>query len=78
MTITEPQPCRMPGLRALWKAAFGDSDDFLDMFYTTAYAPHRCRCMVDGDRVAAALYWFDCTCEGQKLAYLYAVATDPG
>ena len=34
--------------------------------------------MLDGDRVAAVLYWFDCTCEGQKLAYIYAVATDPG
>ena len=78
MTITEPQACHMPSLRALWKAAFGDTDDFLDMFYATAYAPHRCRCMVDGDRVAAVLYWFDCTCENQKLAYIYAVATDPG
>ena len=33
--------------------------------------------VLDGDRVAAVLYWFDCTCEGQKLAYIYAVATDP-
>ena len=78
MTITEPKPQHMASLRDLWKAAFGDSDEFLDMFYTTAYAPQRCRCILDGDKVAAALYWFDCSCEGRKLAYIYAVSTDPG
>ena len=77
MTISEPKASQMQELRNLWKAAFGDTDDFLDMFYTRAYAPSRCRCVQDDDRIAAVLYWFDCTCEGQKLAYIYAVATDP-
>lgn len=78
MIISEPHPSHMMQLRQLWKDAFGDGDDFLDMFYSTAYAPHRCRCILDEDRVAAVLYWFDCACEGRKLAYIYAVATDPG
>ena len=78
MTISEPKSSHTQGLRDLWKAAFGDTDDFLDMFYARAYAPNRCRCVLDGDRIAAVLYWFDCTCEGQKVAYIYAVATDPG
>ena len=78
MTISEPNPSLIPQLRDLWKAAFGDSDEFLDMFYATAYASERCRCVLDGNTVAAVLYWFDCTCQGQKLAYIYAVATDPG
>ena len=77
MIITEPREQHMASLRGLWKAAFGDTDEFLDMFYATAYAPHRCRCILDGNRVAAVLYWFDCTCGDQKLAYIYAVATDP-
>lgn len=77
MTISEPRPDQLGQLRALWKAAFGDGDDFLDMFYARAYAPHRCRCVLDGETVAAVLYWFDCTLEGQPLAYIYAVATDP-
>ena len=77
MTITEPNPQHMASLRDLWKAAFGDTDEFLDMFYATAYAPQRCRCILDGNRVAAVLYWFDCSCEGRRLAYIYAVATDP-
>ena len=32
--------------------------------------------MTDENTVAAALYWFDCVCQGEKMAYLYAVATD--
>ena len=77
MNTTAPAECQIPGLRRLWQAAFGDTDDFLDDFFSTAYAPYRCRCVVENGEIAAALYWFDCTCEGQKLAYIYAVATDP-
>lgn len=75
MNIDYPAPAQMPGLRALWKEAFGDEDAFLDQFYTLAYAPHRCRCVTMDSQVAAALYWFDVTCSGQKFAYLYAIAT---
>ena len=67
----------IPGLRDLWKKAFGDEDDFLDLFFGTAYAPDRCRCIVENGQVQSALYWFDCELEGQKIAYIYAVATDP-
>lgn len=77
MIISEPLPRHTSSLRSLWKAAFGDNDAFLDMFYATGFSPQRCRCILDEDRVAAVLYWFDCFCEGRKLAYIYAVATDP-
>lgn len=66
---------QIPQLRALWKEAFGDTDAFLDHFFTTGYAPQRCRCVMDGGDLAAALYWFDCSAEARKYAYLYAVAT---
>lgn len=75
MTIDRPLPSQIPQLRALWQEAFADPDSFLDLFFSRAF--HRERCSVanlDGE-VAAALYWFDCTCRGQKLAYVYAVAT---
>lgn len=62
--------------RALWQQAFGDSDAFLDAFFTTAYAPERCCSIYDGENLVAAAYWFDMTLYGQKLAYIYAVATD--
>ena len=63
-------------LKKLWKQAFGDEDAFLDLFFTTAYAAGRCRWLEAEGRPAAALYWFDCSCNGAKYAYIYAVATD--
>ena len=64
-------------LRNLWKTVFGDPDAFLDAFFSIAYSPDRCHYLVEGDAVVSALYWFDCEYEGGKLAYIYAVATDP-
>lgn len=70
-----PHSDLIPGLRALWKEAFGDTDAFLDLFFSTAYAPTRCRCILSEDRPVAALYWLDLWPDGKKFAYIYAVAT---
>ena len=78
MNIATPADSQIPGLRRLWQTAFGDTDAFLDDFFSTAYAPERSRCITVDGEVAAALYWLDCTLEGARLAYIYAVATDPG
>lgn len=67
----------IPGLRELWKLAFGDTDAFLDSFFTTAYSPERSHLLKVDGQVAAALYWFSCRCGDQKIAYIYAVATHP-
>ncbi len=75
MTIDRPAPGQETALRALWKEAFGDPDSFLDTFFETAYSPERCRCVTLDGVLAAALYWLDCEYMGQKLAYIYAVAT---
>lgn len=77
MNIIAPAEAMVPGLRRLWKAAFGDTDEFLDDFFAFAFAPERCRCVEEDGQIAAALYWFDCALEEAKLAYVYAVATDP-
>lgn len=77
MNIIRPDETMIPGLRRLWKAAFGDTDEFLDSFFSAAYGPDRCRCVVIDGEPAAALYWFDCQLDNAKLAYIYAVATDP-
>ena len=63
-------------LRKLWQQAFGDSDETLDAFFATGFSPDRCHYLTENDTVVSALYWFDCHLNGQKLAYLYAVATD--
>lgn len=73
--IQNPEDESLYGLRALWKEAFGDSDEFLDTFFSTAYSKKRSRCItIDGD-VAAALYFFDCEYREKRFAYIYAVAT---
>ena len=76
MIIDQPTAAHIPALRQLWKQAFGDSDAFLDGFFTAGYAPERCRILTLKGRLAAALYWFDCQLREERLAYLYAVATD--
>lgn len=63
-------------LKRLWKQAFGDPDAFIDLFFRHGYSPERCAYLSSEGRVAAALYWFDCSLAGQKWAYLYAIATD--
>lgn len=63
-------------LRELWKNAFGDSDAFLDIFQNTAFSKDRCQYLTEDGHIVSALYWFDCTLEKKKIAYIYAVATD--
>ncbi len=76
MIIDRPEDRLIPGLKKLWQQAFGDPVSFIDGFFAAGFAPERCRCLQQNGQLAAALYWFDCTCAGQKLAYVYAVATD--
>lgn len=63
-------------LKKLWKQAFGDTDTFIDTFFSVAYSPDRCRYLTENGQLAAMLYWFDCDYQGKKIAYLYAVATE--
>ena len=75
MIIDHPTPALYPGLKKLWQEAFGDTDEFLSSFFSTAMESCRCFAATEGTAVLGALYWFDCTCRGEKLAYLYAAAT---
>lgn len=75
MNIDRPTPRDLPSLRTLWHEAFGDGDEFLKLFFSTAFSPDRCRVAKANDTVLGALYWFDCTVDDAKLAYLYAIAT---
>ena len=71
----EPNKEMLPVLRELWKEAFGDSDSFLNSFYSVAFDESRCRIATVDGKLAAALYWFDCRLGDQRVAYVYAVAT---
>lgn len=76
MNIDHPATHQIPQLKALWKQAFGDTDEEIDYFFRVGFSENRClQATVDG-QVAAALYWFDSTVWGKKVAYLYAIATE--
>lgn len=75
MKIISPKKQHIPALRFLWKEVFGDTDQFLDNFFDTAFSPRRCFCIFSENKAIAALYWFDCEYKGKPVAYLYAIAT---
>ena len=75
MTIDHPKACHIPQLKKLWQEAFGDTDVFLDGFFDTGFSPDRCCGLWEETLLVSVLYWFDCTWQNQKVAYLYAVAT---
>ena len=62
-------------LKKLWQEAFGDSDEILDAFFAHGFSEGRFLCICEEGKPVCALYWFDCHLQGQKLAYLYALAT---
>lgn len=64
-------------LKQLWKTVFGDPEAFIDTFFRVAFSFDRCRYVAENGKAICALYWFDCSYEGGKLAYIYAVATEP-
>lgn len=75
MIIDRPYEKDYPGLQALWKEAFSDTDSFIHTFWEFGFSPNRCRCISVNGSVVSALYWFDAEIGGEKAAYLYAVAT---
>ena len=75
MIIKQPATTDIPALRDLWQQAFGDTDGFLDIFFSTGFSFDRCRCLTVNGILASGLYWFDCALGNEKLAYIYAVAT---
>ena len=77
MNFEQPGNKEIPHLLQLWKEVFGEYDGFWELFLDTAFTPDHCRCITEDGQVMAGLYWFDCSCEGDKIAYIYAVVTDP-
>lgn len=71
-----------PRLRALWKLAFGDSDEYIDCFFTACPDPEQVLVLEDAGGVQAMTAWFDMPLVSEDGgqwpgAYLYAVATHP-
>ena len=73
--LRAPRREETAALRGLWREAFGESAEFLDLFFRAAYDPERCLVAMEGDNLAAMLYWFDCEFRDRRAAYLYGIAT---
>ena len=67
-----PHPGEEDQLRALFTEAFGDAV-FTDLFFRRGFSPDRCLVAAE-DRLLAALHWFDCRLDGQRVAYIYGIA----
>lgn len=77
MNFEHPKETGIPQLVSLWKEAFGEYDGFWELFLDTAFLPDHCRCVTENGQIIAGLYWFDCSCGHDTIAYVYAVVTDP-
>lgn len=76
MTFEHPGKDQIPQLVRLWKESFGEYDGFWELFLDTGFLPDHCRCITENGQVVAGLYWFDCSCGQDNVAYIYAVVTD--
>lgn len=76
MNFDHPAREQLPQLVQLWKEAFGEYDGFWELFLNTGFLPDHCRCITENGQAIAGLYWFDCSCGSDKIAYIYAVVTD--
>ncbi|MBQ8529468.1 MAG: GNAT family N-acetyltransferase [Clostridia bacterium] len=75
MITKYPDNCDVGKLKSLWREAFGDTDEYINLFFNVAFSEERARItLIDGE-LAGALYWFGCEYDGGRVAYLYAVAT---
>ncbi|MEG2456068.1 MAG: GNAT family N-acetyltransferase [Oscillospiraceae bacterium] len=75
-------PGEEPAQRALWHLAFGDEDDYVDLFYRDCYAPQRMLVLLDGGVLSSMAAFCPMTLRladggSRKAAYLYALATHP-
>lgn len=77
MNFEHPGPVQTQQLLRLWKTVFGEHDGFWELFLNTGFLPDHCRCVTENGQVLGGLSWFDCSCGGDTVAYIYAVATDP-
>lgn len=77
MNFEHPGERQVSQLVQLWKEVFGEYDGFWELFRDTAFQPDHCRCITENGHAVAGLYWFDCSCGQDKIAYVYAVVTDP-
>ena len=68
-------------LKALWKNVFGDTDEYISLFFEKRFTPSQCVAAISGGKVVGMLFLlpFDLVCGNERYSgrYIYAVATHP-
>lgn len=62
-------------VRLLWKEAFGDSDEFIDSFMLRFYKQEHLLYAQENGQLVSMLHILPFTRGGEKIGYIYAVAT---
>ena len=81
--IRDGKPEDRPALKALWKIAFGDSDEFIDGFFAAFLKPGGCVTAEADGKVVSAMYiigenrLFPFRNKSLSAGYTYALATLP-
>lgn len=68
-------------LKKLWKTCFGDSDEYIELFFRERFKADECMVALCGDKPAGMLFLLPitaiCSDECYPARYIYAVCTDP-
>ncbi len=75
MIIRHPEKEDIVTLKKLWREAFNDSDSFINNFFDVAFSQNHGLILETDNSIASMLFWFDCSFDNKKVAYVYAVAT---
>lgn len=78
MIITRPSvKDDIPAMKELWKLAFGDTDPYINNFFSNYYRESRVLILEKDGKLLSMAAWFPCTMDAARLAYIYALATHP-
>lgn len=71
----------IPSLTELWHRVFGDSEEYIKLFFDKAYYDCECFAEIDGEKIISAFYLLKCCIKSDGNTYngryLYAAATLP-
>lgn len=79
ITVKHGSKKNIPMMKALWREVFGDSEEFIDLFFSKFYRPSRTLLAFEDGELVSMLYYLDVKAKyfkkNLKCAYLYGVAT---
>ena len=79
--VTTADSSMIGQLKALWKNVFGDTDEYISLFFEKRFTPSQCVAAISGGKVVGMLFLlpFDLVCGNERYSgrYIYAVATHP-